>query len=66
MLTEEILQLWIVCYCKRVLLLLLLSLLLLLLLLLLKCFTLQNKAYHKTKTEDDTYNIADTNKKNDY
>ena len=31
--------------------------------LLLKCFTLQNKAYHKTKTKDDTYNIADTNKK---
>ena len=33
---------------------------------LLKFFTLQNKAYHKTKTKDDTYNITDTSKKNDY
>ena len=30
---------------------------------LLKFFTLQNKAYHKTKTKDDTYNITDTSKK---
>ena len=31
--------------------------------LLLKCFTLQNKAYHRNKTKDDTYNITDTNQK---
>ena len=30
---------------------------------LLKCLTLQNKAHHKNKTKDDTYNITDTNKK---